>query len=127
MSYLVDTHALLWYLHDDKLLSQTACDAIETADTVFVSIASLWEIAIKTNLGKLTLAEPFEDFFPKQLQLNEIDILPVQLTHLKKLKHLAPFHKDPFDRLIIAQALEDGLTLISKDTAFKNYNLSLLW
>ncbi len=119
MTYLLDTHALIWFLHNDEQLSKKALKIIETEEVV-VSIATLWEIAIKTSLGKLTLAEPFEDFFPKQLQMNDIEILSVSIAHLHKLKQLEFYHRDPFDRLIIAQSMVEGMTLISKDGVFKD-------
>ncbi len=124
--YLIDTHALIWFLHNDEQLSRTALQIIETED-VIVSIATLWEIAIKTSLGKLTLAEPFEQFFPKQFQMNDIEMLHASIEHLHKVNQLAFFHRDPFDRLIIAQSMIEGMTLISKDSAFKDYGIDLLW
>lgn len=125
-TYLLDTHILIWFLHNDAKLSKQALEIIETADVV-VSIATIWEIAIKTSLGKLTLAEPFADFFPKQLQINDIKVLDASIEHLKKVNQLEFIHRDPFDRLIIAQAIVEDMILISKDTVFADYGVSLLW
>ena len=104
MKYLLDTNALLWFLADDKKLSHRARQLIENSNhESFCSIASLWEIAIKTGLGKLDLAEPFEQMFPKQLHLNRIEVLAITVDSLIKLTTLPLHHRDPFDRLIIAQ------------------------
>lgn len=126
MVYLIDTHALIWFLHNDKQLSKNALEVIENSDIV-VSIASLWEVSIKTSLGKLTLAESFNDFFPKQLIINDIGILPIAVSHLHRVNSLNFFHRDPFDRLIIAQSLVEKMPLISKDTEFKAYGVDLVW
>lgn len=126
MLYLMDTHVLIWFLHNDKQLSKKALDIIETND-VIVSVASLWEISIKTSLGKLTLAEPFNDFFPKQLIINGIDILSITISHLNKVNTLKFVHRDPFDRLIIAQSLVENIPLISKGTKFHDYGVNLIW
>ena len=104
MKYLLDTHTLLWFLTNDKKLSDRARQLIENSNNEsFLSIVSLWEIAIKTALGKLDLAEPFEQMFPKQLQLNRIEVLDIAVDSLTKLTTLPFHHGDPFDRLIIAQ------------------------
>ncbi|WFF39028.1 type II toxin-antitoxin system VapC family toxin [Moraxella nasibovis] len=124
--YLLDTHALLWFLQNDKQLGKTALEIIEHND-VCVSMASLWEIAIKNSLGKLELPLPFDEIFPKQLLINDIAILPIELMHLKMINKLDFYHRDPFDRLIIAQALNNDLTLISKDGKFADYDVNLLW
>lgn len=124
--YLLDTYTLLWFLQNDNHLSHEVCEIIETSD-VMVSVASLWEIAIKNSLGKLILPKPFCDIFPKQLQMNDIDILAIDVKHLNKVNELEFLHRDLFDRLIIAQALTNNLTLISKDTQFGQYGVNLLW
>ena len=130
MRYLLDTNALLWFLADDKKLSHRARQLIESSSHgSFCSIASLWEIAIKTGLGKLNLAEPFEQMFPKQLHLNRIQILDITVDNLIKLTTL-PYrrdHRDPFDRLIIAQGLAEGLPIISVDTVFDAYGINREW
>lgn len=126
MVYLIDTHALLWFLKDDKQLSQKALEIIETSD-IKVSIASLWEIAIKTSLGKLVLPAPFEVIFPQQLYINDIEILQASVKHLSQLNQLEFHHRDPFDRLLIAQAMVDDMTLVSRDTAFKDYDVKVIW
>jgi len=94
---------------------------------MLVSVASLWEISIKTGMRKLTLSRPFEELIPEQLALNEINQLPINLDHLAKLIYLPIHHLDPFDRLIIAQALVEELPIISKDTAFQAYSIEVIW
>ena len=128
MKYLLDTNALLWFLADDKKLSHRARQLIENSNyESFCSIASLWEIAIKTGLGKLDLAEPFEQMFPKQLHINRIEILDITVDSLIKLTTLPLHHRDPFDRLIIAQGLVEGLPIISVDTVFDAYGINREW
>ena len=128
MKYLLDTHALLWFLAGGKQLSGKARQLIEDLDNeIFVSIVSLWEIAIKVSLGKLTLTKSFEDLFPEQLHLNSIEILPITVDSLIKLTALPSHHRDPFDRLIIAQALVEGLPIIGVDSAFDAYGISREW
>lgn len=128
MRYLLDTNALLWFLADNKKLSRRARQLIETSSNEScLSIASLWEIAIKTGIGKLDLAEPFEQMFPEQLHLNRIDILDITVDSLIELTALPFYHRDPFDRLIIAQGLAEGLPIISVDTIFDTYGIDREW
>ena len=128
MKYLLDTHTLLWFITNDKKLSDRARQLIESSNNEsFLSIVSLWEIAIKTALGKLDLAEPFEQMFPKQLQLNCIEVLDIAVDNLTKLTTLPFYHGDPFDRLIIAQGLVEGIPIISVDTIFDAYGVDREW
>lgn len=128
MNVLLDAHALLWYLAGSSHLSTAALAAIQDpANTLFVSPATLWEIGIKDSLGKLTLPEPFEKLFPARLDADGIMLLPLLMPHLQQHRHLPLHHHDPFDRLIIAQALVEDLTLISRDTEFPAYGVKLLW
>ena len=126
MKYLLDTHILLWFLTDDKKLSRRARQLIESSSNEsFLSIVSLWEIAIKTGLGKLDLDKPFEQMFPEQLYLNNIKILDITVNSLIKLTTLPFHHRDPFDRLIIAQGLVENLPII--DTDFDAYSIDKEW
>jgi PIN domain nuclease of toxin-antitoxin system len=128
MKFLLDTHALIWFLNNSASLSAAARAAIEAADNhVSVSIVSLWEIAIKVKLGKLNLPAPFEQLFPEQLVLNEIACVPIEIADLHRVSYLDLHHRDPFDRLIAAQALSHGFTLISRDTHFASYGVTTLW
>ena len=128
MRYLLDTHTLLWFLADDKRLSDSARELIESqSNDIFISIASLWEIAIKVNIGKLILDKPFEQVFPEELRLNNIEILSITVDNLIKLTTLPYHHRDPFDRLIIAQALVENLPIIGVDGNFDTYGINREW
>ena len=130
MKYLLDTHTLLWFLAGDKKLSHRARQVIgDPNNEKFVSIASLWEIAIKVGLGKLHLAKPFEQMFPERLDFNRIQILDITVDSLIKLTTLPSHreHRDPFDRLIIAQGLAEELPTISVDTGFDAYSIDRIW
>src|ERR1700704_3050184 len=119
MRLLLDTHAFLWFIMGSANLSANARSLIENpANERLLSVASLWEIAIKTSLGKLTLSVPFDQLVPAQLQLNGIDLLNIKVDHLSSLVTLPFHHHDPFDRLIIAQGLVEKLPIISLDSAF---------
>ena len=125
MKYLLDTHTLLWFLQGDKKLSDKARQLIDNPrNSKFLSIVSLWEIAIKVSLGKLVLNKPFERLFPEQLYFNRIEVLDITVDSLIKLTTLPFHHRDPFDRLIIAQALVEELPIISADAAFDAYQIS---
>ena len=128
MKYLLDTHTLLWFLQGDKKLSDKARGLIDNSDNrKFLSIASLWEIAIKVSLGKLALNKPFEKLFPEQLHFNRIEILDITADNLIKLTALPFHHRDPFDRLIIAQALVEELPVIGADVIFDAYGINREW
>jgi PIN domain nuclease of toxin-antitoxin system len=109
LKFLLDTHSLLWFLSGDASLSEKARRIIEHPDyDILVSIASLWEIAIKHSLGKLKLAQPFEELFPHQLSINGISLLEIRPGHVARVSSL-PFHyRDPFDRLLTAGSLRVG-------------------
>jgi PIN domain nuclease of toxin-antitoxin system len=128
MRLLLDTCALLWFLTDDAKLSVPAKAAIEDpVNERWLSPASLREIALKARLGKLPLHRPFGALFPKQLTDNDIHLLPLEPIHIEPPTTLPLHHKDPFDRLIAATALVEGLTLVSSDAAFDAYGLARLW
>ncbi len=127
MKYLLDTHALLWFLNNDKQLKPSTLAIIENADVLYVSVASLWEIAIKYSLGKLSLAKPFKEIFPYELINNDIEMLPIEVKHIYQLNDLAFHHNDPFDRIMIAQAMVEDLAVISKDAFFTSYDVKCVW
>ena len=128
MKLLLDTQALLWFLTDDPHLSAAAKSAIENAaNQCHVSIASLWEIVIKLSLGKLRLPTRFTEIFPAQLQQNGFTLLPIEIRHLQSLETLPDHHRDPFDRLLIAQSTSEGLTVITNDSAFPAYSPDIIW
>ncbi len=125
--YLLDTHTLIWFIGGNKELSQVARQSIEADDTInFVSIASLWEIAIKISLGKLGLKTPFNQI-NQQILENGFEILPVTFDDTLTVSGLPFHHRDPFDRIIIAQSITNGLNIISKDEIFSLYDVKAVW
>jgi PIN domain nuclease of toxin-antitoxin system len=127
MKLLIDTQAILWFQGSDNKLTSRARDLMSDENNVcFVSIASLWEIAIKVNLNKLTIGMPFKDFCSYLTSAN-FEILNLKFTHLNKLSELDMHHKDPFDRMIISQAMEESLFLISADDLFQSYPVNVIW
>jgi PIN domain nuclease of toxin-antitoxin system len=128
MSLLLDTHTALWFFNNDEALSTSAKAQIENYQgRIYVSIASLWEVGIKVSVGKLTLPGAFVDFFTRQLNLNQIEILSISLEHLHTITTLPHHHRDPFDRLIIAQALSEQMPVVGTDTVFDLYGISRIW
>ncbi|MDQ3845071.1 MAG: type II toxin-antitoxin system VapC family toxin [Bacteroidota bacterium] len=124
---LLDTHTLIWYINGDPELSQKARTAIETNGVInFVSIASLWEIAIKISLGKLELKTPF-DQLGRQIRENGFEVLPILFEDTLVLSTLPFHHKDPFDRIIVVQGLNNGLAIVSKDPNFDLYKAYVIW
>ena len=125
---LLDTHAVLWFLWDDSRLSMPAKALIEDANNrKLVSVASCWEIAIKDGLGKLDLGEPSRSFLQREIARNNFEVLPIRLDHATMVEGLAAHHRDPFDRLLIAQTMIEGLSLVSADAVFDRYGVSRLW
>ena len=123
MSYLLDTHVLLWALSSPEKLSPKARRAIENrAHKILVSAASLWEISIKKSLGKLRVPETLLEHIAEQ----QFDLLDINAKHVVQTERLPLFHKDPFDRLLIAQTQCEKLTLITRDTKMEQYPVSLL-
>ena len=128
MKLLLDTHTLLWFIAGSLNLSAAARTLIEdSANEKYVSIASLWETAIKISLGKMTLATTFDQLFPHQLVINGFDLLPIEIKHASAVISLPFHHRDPFDRILIAQAIEENMNLVSIDTVFDNYSVNRLW
>ncbi len=121
MRYLIDTHVFLWFVSNAKELSKTAKKTIEDGNNeIFISIASLWEISIKTSLGKLSIKGKYESVID-DLNDNAIQILPINFAHTVEQNRLPFHHRDPFDRIIISQAIVENLNFISIDAAFDNY------
>ena len=128
MRALIDTSTFLWSISDSDKLSANARQFIaDLENDILLSAASLWEIAIKTSLGKLELLLPFNRLIPEQLEQNAITVLPVEVRHLSGIIDLPFHHRDPFDRLIIAQGLAEQLPVITKDAAFSQYPVQLIW
>ena len=129
MQYLLDSHTFIWFINGDAQLSSNAKRQILDFpnSTCFVSIASLWEIAIKINIGKLSFKKPFKNI-EEEIVKNNFELLPLKFEHILHISNLPMKHRDPFDRILIAQALEENLTIISRDQNFKLYkNIKLLW
>ena len=128
MTVLLDTHALLWAYWGDPQLSGAAIRLIfDPANRVLVSPASHWEIAIKMRIGKLTLRETFLEFIRHAVFDNGFEVLPIEPSHTALVSRLPFHHKDPFDRLLIAQALAEGVPLVSADAAADAYCVTRLW
>lgn len=128
MNLLLDTHAFLWFMEGSERISQRARTEIEDADGVrALSIASAWEMAIKSSLGKLDLAKPLGELLPPLLADAGIELLPIEIADLARVATLPFYHRDPFDRLLAAQALERGFTIVSVDEAFDAYGVARLW
>lgn len=124
---LIDTHAFLWFIAGDNELSKNARQAIEAEGAInFISIASLWEIAIKVSLGKLILNTDFDKISNKIIQ-NGFEILPITFEDTVEISTLPFHHRDPFDRIIIAQAITNNLMLISKDEQFSKYLSNIIY
>jgi PIN domain nuclease of toxin-antitoxin system len=127
MKLLLDTHAFLWFIEDNPRLSTQAKALLESDVELLISIASLWEIAIKISIGRLALARPYDILIPQQLEQNVIEVLPISLAHLAIVSTLPFHHRDPFDRLLIAQAIAEQLPIVSADATFDVYSIKRLW
>ena len=128
MNLLLDTHTLLWFLRDDPTLSATAKAMIlDPANQKFVSVASCWEIAIKATRKKLGLSEPSGVLLARELPRNGFDLLAIELRHVTHVELLAEHHKDPFDRLLTAQSLLEGIPMVSVDPQLDPYGVTRLW
>jgi len=114
---------VLWWRLDSRLLKANARQAIEAADRVFVSSASAWEVAIKMSLGRLILKDPFA----RLVERAGFEELPIAFRHAERLRNLAPHHADPFDRMLLAQAMADGLTLVTHDRTLEPYGIPTVW
>jgi len=126
MQLLIDTHILIWFLEGNKLLPKLRRQIIANPQNdIFVSIASLWEIAIKISIGKLTLAKPLADII-KQITIENIEILSIVPEHTLQVSALPFHHRDPFDRIIIAQSQVENLPTMTDDGEFGNYGVKIL-
>lgn len=128
MKLLLDTHVFLWWANEPERLSETALAALtDPANQLLLSVAAAWEMQIKIQVGKLRLNGSLKQLIAKQQRTNGIQLLPVELSRVLALTPLPLHHRDPFDRLMIAQALDEGLTLVSADSAFSAYAAPTLW
>jgi PIN domain nuclease of toxin-antitoxin system len=123
MNLLLDTHAFLWWLTDNPKLPAKTRDAIAYGDAVYISAASAWEVAIKIGLGRLTVKDPFA----RLVVDSGFDELPITFSHAEEVKTLPPHHRDPFDRMLVAQARVEGLALVTDDQLIAPYSVTRLW
>lgn len=126
MKVLIDTHVFLWGLGNEAKLSQQVRALLPVAD-VWISVASLWEIIAKVQVGKLALPRPVGDYLTAKLKANGVSVLPLTLDHVRRLEELPLHHRDPFDRILIAQSLSESLPLVSADPQFGKYSVELIW
>lgn len=127
MKILLDTHIFLWFISGDPRLSADLRDAIRQTDNeVYLSVVSIWESIVKHSLGKLPLPEPPETYLPKQRSLHQIVSLAVDENSVAQLAQLPPLHRDPFDRMLICQALQNELAIATVDVAIRAYSVSLI-
>ena len=128
MRILLDTHILLWFLLSPGRLSAAALAAIQWEENqVYVSLVSAWEMSIKSSIGKLNLTQPIEPFILDQTRRNRFDILPITLAHIAAVERLPLHHRDPFDRLLIAQSLTENITLVTADSIIHSYPINHIW
>ena len=127
MKILLDTHIFLWFISGDSRLSADVRDIIRDLDNeIYLSVVSVWESIVKYQLGKLPLPEPPETYLPKQRELHQISSLTLDESSIAQLAKLPPLHRDPFDRMLICQALQYGLTIATVDAAVRAYSVSFI-
>jgi PIN domain nuclease of toxin-antitoxin system len=127
MNYILDTHIVIWFLNGDDKLSAKSKEIIENQENLkFVSIATIWEIAIKISLDKFKFDKGFKKFLDL-IEDNGFEIIPISFDHALTVSTLEFIHRDPFDRLIISQALTDNLTIITKDEYIEKYDVRTTW
>lgn len=128
MKLLLDTHTFIWWNSNSSKLSKRALELCSNRNNnLFLSLVSIWEITIKSQLGKLSLNESLTEIIEKQQKVNNLQILPIDLNHILALHDLPLHHRDPFDRLLISQAILENATLISRDSVFQYYSVRLEW
>jgi PIN domain nuclease of toxin-antitoxin system len=128
MNYLLDTHVFIWMDSDPSLLSASVEGLLkDKQNAVYISVVSVWEMQIKVQIGKLTLSAPVEKLVQEQRDNNDLNILPVTLAHALKVGDLPLHHKDPFDRLLVAQAIVEDFTFITKEQILSQYAVNIVW
>lgn len=127
MKILLDTHIFLWFISGDSKLSADVRDVVRDPDNeIYLSVVSVWECIVKHQLGKLPLPEPPEIYLPKQRDIHQIASLELDESSVVQLSKLPPLHRDPFDRILICQALQNGLTIVTIDAAVRAYPVSVM-
>lgn len=127
MRVLLDTHAFIWWFEDDPRLPSAGREAIADASDALLSVASCWEIAIKVSRKKLALSRPIEHVVAEQLGRARVQLLPIDLGDVARVAELPFHHRDPFDRMLVAQALNDDLAIVSADPIFTKYGVTRIW
>ncbi|MEH2171072.1 MAG: type II toxin-antitoxin system VapC family toxin [Nostoc sp.] len=128
MRALLDTHAFIWWVTNDPQLSANARNAIaDSGNILFLSVVSAWEIVIKNKLGKLTLPESVEQYIPSRLAINRFESLPIQMSHVLQVASLPSIHRDPFDRILIAQSQVENLPIVTIDRQITQYLVQTIW
>jgi len=128
MRLLLDTHAFIWYTTDSSEISRKGRSLIDNGENdILLSTASVWEMAIKHSIGRLTFSRPFMEFIKQQIAVNRIDILEITFDHIEVVASLALHHLDPFDRLIIAQSMAQQIPILSVDAIFDAYAIARVW
>jgi PIN domain nuclease of toxin-antitoxin system len=127
MKAILDTHTFLWAISEKEKLSAKAQNIYTGDHDLFLSVGSIWEALIKVQSGKLPLPQPTGPYLVRELRKNRIEVLPVKLDHVLKIETLPVYHRDPFDRILIAQSLTEGLPLITSDPLFKRYQVEVIW
>ncbi|WP_242034280.1 type II toxin-antitoxin system VapC family toxin [Richelia sinica] len=124
----MDTHTFIWYVTDDSQISNQVLEVINDENNqIFLSIASVWEMGIKHGLGKLSFNVPFETFIRQQMSINDFTLLDIKISHINTVAQLPLHHRDPFDRILIAQAIVENIPIISGDSKFDAYPIQRLW
>ncbi|HEY4904568.1 MAG TPA: type II toxin-antitoxin system VapC family toxin [Candidatus Sulfotelmatobacter sp.] len=127
MKALLDTHTFLWAILDDPRLSRRAKQIFTGPNDLWLSVASVWEILIKVQAGKLPLPKPTGRYVVKKLSENRIELMPIRLDHVLKIESLQTHHRDPFDRVLICQSLEEDLPILTSDPLFNRYPVETIW
>ena len=127
MKALLDTHTFLWAITNDSRLSRKAKQVFTGPNDLWLSTASVWEIVAQVHRGRLSLPLPAGPYVVKKLAENNIEWLPITLDHVLRLESLPGHHRDPVDRILIAQSLEEKLPLVTADTQFERYSIELIW
>ena len=128
MKALLDTHVFLWWILDDKRLSTTAREVIGSENSdLYMSAASIWEMVIKIRIGKLTLPDPPLPFIEEQLRINHLKPLAITISHAMSVHHLPLIHRDPFDRMLVAQSKSEKMAVVTGDRLFAGYDVRTIW
>jgi PIN domain nuclease of toxin-antitoxin system len=127
MKALLDTHTFLWAISDDPKLSRRAQQTFTGPNDLWLSVASVWEILIKVKAGKLPLPQPAGLYLVRKLSENRIGVLPIKLDHVLTIENLEVHHRDPFDRILIAQSIQEKYPIVSSDPIFERYPVDVIW